>query len=91
MIEAEDGRLIASAPDRLSGLMEIRGIGIVPVAAKQRAVLRLAVYLKDLSEVERLPQQERYQILETSIPAMSLNAFEPSAPLKLALALSSTK
>ncbi len=54
-LQRADGRLWASAPDRLRGLIEARGLGILRVPACDAALLALAVDL-DRSPEARLPQ-----------------------------------
>jgi serine kinase of HPr protein (carbohydrate metabolism regulator) len=53
-VAAVHGRLIARAPATLSGLLEIRGIGIRRVPYEPMAVLRLVVDLA--TAAERMPQ-----------------------------------
>ena len=51
-------RVIASAPQALAGLWERRGEGICRVAVAPRALLRLVVDLKPVSEIERMPDED---------------------------------
>ena len=50
------GRLIASAVSPVAGLLEMRGLGIVPVLHEPAAILRLVVDLAD--EPPRMPDPE---------------------------------
>ena len=77
--------LLASAPAALCGLLEVRGVGILRVAAAGAARLALIVDLVPSSEVDRLPEMRRETILGVSVPVFGLAAFEASAPAKLRL------
>lgn len=82
-------RLIASPPPSLAGKIEVRGIGIVQIAGSiPSAELRLLVDLDKYQEITRFPEGEQFeQVLGFEIPRIALDPFEPSAPIKLALAL----
>jgi HPr kinase/phosphorylase len=82
------GRLLAAPPDTIAGKLEVRGIGIVHVRAIAEADLRLVVDLVTQTEVERLPNgSATTRFCGIDIPVIRLAAREPSAPIKLALAL----
>ena len=87
LLEAVDGRLIARAPAPIAGKLEVRGIGIVPVATAPAAPVALIADLVAADAVERLPEPERETILGVALPRMALAPFEVSAPTKLRLAL----
>lgn len=77
--------LIAMAPHQISGLLEVRGVGIVHAPAKERSTLRLAVTLSE-PEIERLPGLRFWALPNMPvprIPLVALRAFEASAPAKL--------
>lgn len=80
---AADGKL--HAPAALAGLIEIRGIGIVPKPAVQGVFAALVVDLA--AEPQRLPERAVREIGGISLPAIALSAFEASAPLKVELAV----
>jgi serine kinase of HPr protein (carbohydrate metabolism regulator) len=87
-LSAHGGRLWAAAPEAIRGKLEVRGVGLVEVAALVQAEVKLVVDLVAEREVERLPlteTQARYCGLAT--PLLRLAPREPSAPIKLALAL----
>lgn len=77
--------LLASAPTSLAGLLEIRGVGILRVAAAAATPLVLIADLIPSGEVERLPEARRETILGVSVPVFGLAPFEASAPAKLRL------
>ena len=88
MLTRVDGRLIASAPSTIAGKLEVRGLGIVGVAAATNAEVRLVVDLVPASAIERMPDPAAsIHLLGHAVRLHRLCPFEPSAPLKLALLL----
>lgn len=69
----------ASAPARLRGLLEVRGLGIVRLPFIEKTTIALTVDLCSAAEIERLP--ERFD------GVMRLDAFCESAVAKIKLAL----
>lgn len=81
-----DGELLlASPPATIAGRMEVRGIGIVETSFTGSAPVALVVHLD--APVERMPEPATYTLAERVVPAISLDPFEASAPIKLELAL----
>jgi serine kinase of HPr protein (carbohydrate metabolism regulator) len=58
LLAVEDGRLTASVPPALAGLMEIRGTGIVRREHIPATAIDLVVDLKPLAECPRYPTDE---------------------------------
>ncbi len=85
------GRTVtASAPARIAGLIEARGIGIVKLARSQltvRAPVRLLVDLTSAERIERLPEPASEALLGIALPVIALAQCEASAAMKLRLAL----
>jgi serine kinase of HPr protein (carbohydrate metabolism regulator) len=82
--------LIATAPEALANLMEVRGVGIVKLARGQvlaRAPLLLLIDLVTADHVERLPDPVTENLLGVDLPVLALAPFEASAAAKLRLAL----
>ncbi len=86
-IVRKDGeRLIASAPDRIKGKLEIRGVGIVDMPTASDIPVALVVELT--SDIQRLPDDSRERlILGLKVPLISVDAMTASAASKVALAL----
>ena len=82
-----DGRVFASAPAGLSGLIEVRGVGIVSMAALEKTPLALAVDLVGAADVERMPEPAKTDILGLALLLIRLAPFEASAPAKVRAAL----
>ena len=79
--------VVAQPPPAIKGKLEVRGIGIVDVASVDEAEVRLVVDLVAREEVERLPDSNRAMtLLGIDIPLVSLDAREPSAPIKVLIA-----
>jgi len=90
-VEVAGVALRARAPGTISGLIEARGVGIVPSPIKVATTLRLAVALVS-GPVERMPEPRTWSLpggRGPRIPLIELCAFEPSTPEKLRRALES--
>jgi serine kinase of HPr protein (carbohydrate metabolism regulator) len=81
----EDGAVVARPPAALAGLLEVRGVGPLPVPAAPAAPVRLVVDLVPPDRVERLPDPRRCSYLGIELPLFALAPFEASAPAKLRL------
>lgn len=92
-LSVENNKLVARAPRAIAGLLEVRGVGIMRLDHTPSAAIALAV---DLSgRIERMPEIRRYtpprplNLHRAAQPRLiALNAFESSAPEKIAVALS---
>ena len=81
----QGSHVLASAPDQIAGLIEIRGIGLlqVPYASDIPVVL-----IADLeASPERLPPRRFEHLLGITVPAIRLNAFEVSSAARIRLAM----
>ena len=79
--------LKVTSPASLSGLLEVRGIGIVTMPCCSEAVLRLVIDLVAREEVVRLPDPAHVAMLGIQVPCLALDAFAASTPAKVRLAL----
>ena len=82
---------IASCPASISGLIEVRGIGIIQVPLSPKAPLGLVIDLVARTDVPRLPAPETWipfgDIPSLHIPIYCLHAFDASTPNKVRLAV----
>ena len=86
-VELRKDKLVAAPPATLAGLIEVRGLGIVPMAHRARVTLGLAVVLVAPDEVERLPEDdEGIEYFGVVLPLFRVAPFEVSAPHKVRLA-----
>ena len=85
----EEGTLLrAAAPPALSGMLEVRGLGLLASLPARSATLRLAVDLvADRGMVPRLPNVARFECAGVTLPRLALHAFDASAPAKVGRAL----
>lgn len=86
-VAVEAGELVARCPAAIRGVLEVRGIGLVTMAATRQIPLALVADLVPVSEVPRLPADDRVSIADISLSRIALNPFEHSAPIKLEMAL----
>lgn len=64
-LSVADERVVASAPDSLAGLLEVRGVGIVRLEHVTSAEIDLVVDLLPLGECPRLPDEtEGHVVIE---------------------------
>ncbi len=82
------GRVMARAPATLSGLLEVRGIGILKMNAVRTAPVGLVADLTPEDQVERLPEAETCLLLDRHVRRLALAPFNDSTPAKLRLAAS---
>ena len=86
VVKRVQGRLVAAPPRNIEGKMEVRGVGLVQFDAVTDVPVCLAVDLD--RDVERLPElHDPLVIAGMKVPVIGLNALEPSAPMKVELAL----
>ncbi|HEY5409137.1 MAG TPA: HPr kinase/phosphorylase [Caulobacteraceae bacterium] len=81
------GRLFGRAPDRLGGLIELRGLGVLQEPALPMAEIGLVVRCESPDRVERMPEPAFEDIAGTPIPLLRIHALDASAPAKLGRAL----
>lgn len=79
--------LIASSPESICGLLEVRGIGPVEVTAAKASPVHLVIDLVPPAMMPRVPEPRQETFLDIALPCLSLNPFEASAPVKVKLAL----
>lgn len=83
----EDGKLMARAPEVLSGLLEVRGVGIVNLPVQPEAELGLVIDLVPQDQVERLPERKTVLLDDTTVPVVELDPFESSFVAKVKAAV----
>jgi HPr kinase/phosphorylase len=89
LIELRDNQIVMAPPAKIKGLLEMRGIGITPVASID--VCPLVLIVETVSErPPRLPEAKAsFEILGRQMPKITLLAQQPSAPARLRLFLQS--
>jgi serine kinase of HPr protein (carbohydrate metabolism regulator) len=81
---ASEGRLYGAAPPALAGLLEVRGEGVVRVAALPLAEV---VLVAQAGQPERAPDPDTTEIAGIALPRLMFSLTEPSAAAKLSRAL----
>lgn len=80
-----NNRLIASPPEKLAGLLEVRGVGICTYPYLASCDVIVVLDLDNPAKPERLPdlQTQTESILAVEIACFALNPFQASAPAKV--------
>lgn len=86
-LAARGGRLVMTAPATIACKLEVRGLGLVCLPLVGEAELRLVVDLAPREAIDRMPEAHTVDLLGMPVPAMSLDARDTSAPLKILIAL----
>lgn len=68
-----DGRIIASAPDNIAGLIEARGMGVLNAAVHPPATVACVIDLDCISQ-ERIPAPKSITISGVEIPMFARSA-----------------
>jgi serine kinase of HPr protein (carbohydrate metabolism regulator) len=80
--------LFARAPKTIAGLIEARGLGVLPLPPLAFAQVVLTIdCVEEANGVERTPEWDMVDILGVCLPRIDLFACEASAVAKLGLAL----
>lgn len=82
-------RLLARPPEKLHGLIEIRGLGILQIPFCPETILHLIVVLGQPEGMPRMPEPDDFigEILGTRLPRIVLDAKAASAPARVRAAL----
>lgn len=87
--QRHDGGLIASPPSHTAGRIEVRGIGLVELPHAERVPVALLVAILD-SPPHAMDDARRRRIAGMDVPVLPLAVLEPSAPIKVELAVRRT-
>jgi len=84
IVWSSGGRLWGRAPDPLSGLLESRGVGVLPQAAIPFCRIDLAIRCEASPDaVERCPAGATLDLAGQTLPLRALWPFDPAAAAKL--------
>lgn len=86
-ILADGGRILASPPAPLAGLLEIRGLGIIRLPCRHNVPVAVIFDLVAEETVERMPEPMRETLLGVELPVFRLAPFPASAVAKVHYAL----
>ena len=88
-LQLRRGAVVASAPDAITGMIEVNGLGLTRLEAERiagEAPLTLLVDLVEAGGIDRLPHPQEESVLGVTLPRIALSPFEASAAAKLRLA-----
>lgn len=86
-LEAKEGKIFASSPENIKGLLEVRGVGICSFTPIDCCEVFLAVQLCDsIKDIVRIPEDEFFEFQGVKIKKIKLYPFEASSIDKLELA-----
>jgi len=87
LLTRQDKILVATPPANIAGKIEVRGVGIVDMPHVTGIPVALLITL--VEAVPRMPEPGAMRrIAGIDVPVIGLPALEPSAPIKVELALS---
>ncbi|MCP1337235.1 HPr kinase/phosphorylase [Futiania mangrovi] len=81
------GRLVASPPRTLEGLLEVRGLGIVRLPFLAGVHVTLVADLVPAADILRLPTPGEVRLCGVALPCIALDPSAPSATARVRLAL----
>lgn len=88
VLERRGSRLVASAPATISGMLEVRGIGIAAIRKSRAMTVAMAVQLRDRRKIERLPAPPlKIALLGVELPLVEIDPSDSAAPARLRAAL----
>ena len=85
-VRRREGRLLASAPETITGKIEVRGVGILEFPVERDVPVALYVDL-DMDSTRLPVSREERSVAGVAIPVVGLSALEASAPIKVEAAL----
>ena len=87
VIKAVGQELYLSPPDSLSGLIEVRGVGVIKIEYVRDIRLCLIVELDPRNEIQRIPKIKEELIKKIPVPVINMYAFESSVLAKIKIIL----
>ena len=82
------GQMLARAPAGLPALLEVRGIGLLPVHPRKGAVPLAAVFRLERAS-ERLPVPQSWRYEDATVPLFHLDPSAPSAAARVRAVMAS--
>ena len=89
MIEGAD--VVASAPARLAGMIEVRGVGVARLPSIARARVGMVIDLVDAAAVHRLPEPAVCTLLGVDVRLLRLAPLAASAAATIRLAVGAVR
>lgn len=86
-LASKDRYLTATAPEKIAGKMEVRGVGLVDMVYTSEVKIALLIELTPRDNIPRLPDPRHKELESTRVPHFALEAFDASAVDKIFLIL----
>jgi len=86
-VTKHEGRIMATPPDELMGLLEVRGLGVIRLPWEAPAPLVAVFELVEPDQVERHPEPEVETLEGVDLPRFRVAPFEAAAAAKVRLAV----
>jgi len=88
LLKNESGQLVASPPDNIKGLIEVRYVGLMKLSYKENVPVKLCVELvSDKQKLDRLPKLYETSFINCSLKTIMLPAYEASTAIKIKMIL----
>ncbi len=87
-LTVQAGQMLARAPAGLPALLEVRGIGLLPVHPRKGAVPLAAVFRLERAS-ERLPVPQSWRYEDATVPLFHLDPSAPSAAARVRAVMAS--
>ena len=87
IIESVREELYLSSPDTISGLIEVRGFGVIKIESVRDVKLGLIVDLDPSFKTQRSPKMKEELIKNIIVPVINMKAFESSVLARIKLIL----
>ncbi len=88
VLEKEEDSIVATSPENIRGLIEVRGVGIVKKEYINKAKISLVVDMEKSDKISRIPKEEVCNICGVMLKHIRLYPFEVSAVEKLKTVIS---
>ena len=86
IVRRSTGTLTASSPPNITGLLEVRGIGLIALPFESDVAVTLMVSISD--DVERMPDDSNTRLIAgIAVPLGHVRSLDASAPIKVELML----
>ena len=83
-LQKKEDEVFAAAPENISGLLEARGVGILRLPClKKIKIFAVVQIIPEEEKLERLPQNEVYELMSVSLPLLKIKKFDPSGIEKI--------
>lgn len=80
----KNNNIYASCPKNITGLLEVRGLGIISKPYLSETCINLVVELvSDFNLIERLPERQYYEFEQQQVQKIKIYPFEQSAVYKI--------